>query len=124
MSRMNARRSTAPLERTSGRDLAQIADQQQVLEVGGDGRQVLERFDRLLAAVGVTRAQRRSENALKQRGLAVGRAAKNPQVAPADPVPGELGHGPHDLPLGLLEVPHARTLLALDHPELDELTYQ
>ena len=51
--------------RCLGRDLAQIADQQQVLEMRGDRGEVLERFDRLLAPVGIARAQGRREDALQ-----------------------------------------------------------
>ena len=72
MSRTSASRSTA-MARLSADDLAQVADEQQVLEVRRDGREVLQRLDRLLAALGVARAQRRGEDLLQQRRLAVGR---------------------------------------------------
>src|ERR1700685_4086317 len=39
--------------RPLGRYLAQVADQEQVLEVRRHRRQILERLDRLLAAVGI-----------------------------------------------------------------------
>src|ERR1700733_9505227 len=87
-------------------------------------REVLERLDRLAAALRVTRAQRRREDALQQLRLAVGRAAEHAQVATADPVPRELGDGPDDLPLGLVVVAHAGAQLALDHAELDQLAHE
>ena len=40
----------------------------------------------------------------KQLRLAIGRAAKDPQVAPSDAVAGQLGDRPHDFALGLVEV--------------------
>ena len=64
----------------------QVAHEQQVLEVRGDGREVLERLDRLLAPLGIARAQRRGEDLLQQRGLALGRGAEHAQVAPGDAV--------------------------------------
>ena len=70
----------------------------------GDGGEVLQRLDRLLAALGVARAQRRGEDLLQQRGLAVGRGAEDAQVAPADAVAGELGDRADDLALGLVVV--------------------
>src|SRR4051794_5760657 len=122
MSRMRAARSTviARLAGSAG-DLAQVADEQQVLEVRRDGREVLQRLERLLAPVGVARAQRRGEDLLEQRGLAVGRGAEGAQVATADAVAGELGDGADDLALGLVEVLHAATRVALDHAEVLEL---
>jgi hypothetical protein len=50
--------------RGSADDLAQVPDEQQVLEVRRHGREVLERLDRLLPALGVARAERRSEDLL------------------------------------------------------------
>src|SRR6059058_1934135 len=89
-------------------DLAQVADQQQVLEVRRDGREVLERLDGLLAALDVARAQRRGQDLLQQRGLAVRARAERAQVAPAHAVAGELGDRPDDLALGLVVVLRAR----------------
>src|SRR6185312_16666328 len=79
------------------------------------------RLDRLLAALRVARAQRRGEDLLQQRRLAVGRRAERAQVAPADPVAGELGDRAHDLALGLVVVLHARAVLALDDAVVLEL---
>ena len=45
----------------SGGDAPQVADEQQMLEVGGDRGEVLKRLDRLLAPFGVARAQGRGE---------------------------------------------------------------
>src|SRR5215207_2946289 len=72
MSRTSAARSTA-MERSavSADDLAQIADEQQVLEVRGDRGEVLERLDGLLAPLRIARAQRRREDLLQQRRLAL-----------------------------------------------------
>src|SRR5688500_17676888 len=89
--------------------------------MGRDRREVLERLDRLLAALRVARAQRRGEDRLQQLGLAVGRGAEDAQVAPADAVPRELGDRPDDLPLGLVVVLRARAVLALDDAVLLEL---
>src|SRR4051794_25744767 len=141
MSRTNSARSTAlmscpcrdvrageparpSLLGPSSDDLAQVADQQQVLEVRRDRREVLERLDGLLAALGVPRAQRRREDLLEQRGLAVGAGAEDAQVAPADAVAGQLGDGADDLALGLVEVGRAGALLALDDAVLLELLDQ
>ena len=66
-------------------DPPQIAHEQQVLEVRGDRGEVLQRLDGLLAPLGVARAQRRGEDLLQQRGLALGRGAEDAQVAPATP---------------------------------------
>ncbi len=102
-------------------DLAEVADEQQVLEVRGDRGEVLERLDGLLAPLGVARAQRRSEDLLEQRGLAVGGGAKDAQVAPADAEAGELVDGAHDLALGVVEEGLAVATLPADHAVLLEL---
>ena len=49
----------------------------------GDRGEVLERLDGLLAALLVARAQRRGQDLLQERRLAVGRRPEGPQVAPA-----------------------------------------
>src|SRR5579884_3453636 len=108
----------------SGGDVAQVPDEQQVLEVGGDRGQVLKRLDRLFSAVGVAGAQSGGEDALQELGLTVSRAAEDAQVAPADAVARQLGHGAHDLPLGFVEVPGSPAQIALDHAKIDELTDQ
>src|SRR4051794_13283750 len=108
----------------SSGDLAQVPDEQQVLEVAGDRGQVLQRPDRLLAALGIARAQRRGEDLLQQRGLAVGRRAEDAQVAPADAVARELGDRAHDLALGLVEVLRPGAHLALDDAVLLQLLDQ
>src|SRR3984885_11572767 len=129
MSRIWARRSTEGTGRSLakselGRDLAQVADQQQMLEMGGDRREVLEGLDRLLAALGIARAQRGSEDALQQLRLAIGGAAEHAQIAPADAIPSQLGHRPDDLAFGLVVVARPAARLALDPPEVDELAHQ
>ena len=120
MSRMWSRRSPALTWRS-----AQIAHEQQVLEVRGDRGEVLERLDRLLAPLGIARAQRRGEDLLQQRGLALGRGAEHAQVAARHAVAGQLGDGAHDLALGLVVVlrdcPARPALLALDDPVVLEL---
>ena len=85
------------------------------------GGEVLERLDRLLAALGIARAQRRGEDLLQQRRLAVGRRAEDAQVAPADAVARELGDRADDLALGLVEVLDPGAQLALDDAVLLEL---
>src|SRR5919197_2167965 len=102
-------------------DAPQVADEQQVLEVRGDGGEVLERLDRLLAPVRVPRAQGRREDLLQQRRLALGRGLEHAQVAAGDAVAGELGHRAHDLALGLVVVAGAAADLPLDDPEVLEL---
>src|SRR3954447_5714645 len=102
-------------------DLAQVPDQQQMLEMRGDRGEVLERLDRLLAPLGIARAQGRREDLLEQRRLAVGRRAEDAQVAPADAVARELGDRADDLALGLVEVLRPRADLALDDAVLLEL---
>ena len=54
----------------------------------GDGREVLERLDRLLAPLRVPRAERGREYLLEERRLAVGRRSEHPQVPAADGRPG------------------------------------
>src|SRR3954453_8248675 len=102
-------------------DLPQIPDQQQVLEVCRHRREVLERLDRLLAALRVARAQRRGEDLLQQRRLPVGRGPEGAQVAAAHTVAGELGDGADDLALGLVVVLRPRAVLALDDAVVLEL---
>src|SRR3954470_3258047 len=102
-------------------DLPQIPDQQQVLEVCRHRREVLERLDRLLAALRVARAQRRGEDLLQQRRLPVGGGPERAQVAPADAVAGEFGHGADDLALGLVVVLRPGAVLALDDAVVLEL---
>src|SRR3954471_16555195 len=87
----------------------------------GDRGEVLERLDRLLAALGVARAQGRGEDLLQERGLAVGRGPERAQVAPADAVAGELGHRADDLALRLVVVLLAGPVLALDDAVVLEL---
>src|SRR3954469_26003441 len=116
MSLMWARRSTS--------DLPQVADQQQVLEMGGHGGEVLERLDRLLAPRGIAGAQRRLEDLLQQRRLPVGRRAEDAQVAPRDPVAGKLRHRADDLALGLVVPLGAVALLALDDAVVLELGHE
>src|SRR4051812_15780538 len=69
-----------------------------------DSGQVLERLDRLAAALGIAGAQRRGEDLLEQRRLALGRGLEHAQVAAGDAVAGELGHRAHDLAFGLVVV--------------------
>src|SRR4051812_37821482 len=123
MSRIRSRRSTAATSYLAG-DLAQVADEEQVLEVRGHGGEVLERLDRLLALLGIARAQRRAQELLEQRRLAVRRRAEHAQVAPADAMARQLGHGPDDLPLGLVVIANAAAVLALDHAVLLELAHE
>src|SRR4051794_2216207 len=89
--------------------------------MGGDGGEVLERVYRLLAALGVPRPQRGSEDLLEQGGLAICRGPERTQVAAADAVAGELGDRTDDLALGLVVVLDPRSHLALDHAVLLEL---
>jgi len=58
-------------------DLAQIAHEQQVLEVRCDRGEVLQRLDRLLAAFRIARAQRGREDLLEQVRLAIGGGAED-----------------------------------------------
>ena len=106
------------------RDLAQVAHEKQMLQVRRDRGEVLERLDGLLAPLGVARAQRRREDLLQQRGLALGGRAEHAQVAARDAVAGELGDRAHDLALGLVVVALAVAQLALDDPEVLELLHE
>src|SRR6476661_4546297 len=126
MSRTSRRRvaAAAAVGSASANDLAQVADEEQVLEVRRDCREVLERLDRLLAALGVARAQRRGEDLLQQRSLAVGRGAEGAQVAPADAVARELGHCAHDLLLGVVVEHLTVDFVAADDAVLLELAHE
>src|SRR6478672_13064598 len=86
ISRISSRSATGVRAIGSAHDLAQVPDQQQVLQVRGHRREVLERLDGLLAPLRVARAQRGREDLLEEVGLAVGRRAEHPQVTPADAV--------------------------------------
>ena len=77
-----------------------------------------------LRRAGVARAQGRLEDLLEQRRLAVRRGAEHAQVAPADAVAGELGHGADDLALGLVVPLRAVALLALDDAVVLELGHE
>src|SRR3954466_4448899 len=92
-----------------------------MLEVRGDRREVLERLDRLLAALGVTLAQRGRQDLLEQRRLAIGRGAEHAQVAPADAEALQLGHRADDLALGVVVELLAVAPLALDAAVVLEL---
>src|SRR4051794_11729818 len=102
-------------------DLAQVADQEQVLEVGRHGGQVLQRLDGLLAALDVAGAQRGGQDLLQQRRLTIGAGAERAQVAPADAVARQLGDGADDLALGLVVVLGPGAVLALDDAVVLEL---
>src|SRR5215207_8517084 len=86
-------------EGASARELAEIPDQQQVLEVGCHGGEVLERLDRLLAPLRVPGAERRRQDLLEQRRLAVSRGPEHPQVAAAHAEALQLAHRADDLAL-------------------------
>src|SRR5687768_9894129 len=103
---------------------AKIADEQQVLELGAGRGQALETHDRLLPASGAARLQRRPEDLLEQRGLAVGGGAEDAQVAAVDAEAGELGRRADDLEVGLVEEQLAVLAARLDDPELLELADQ
>jgi hypothetical protein len=95
-----------------------------MLQVGRHGHEVLECFYGLLALLRVPGAQRRGEDLLQERRLAVGRGPEHPQVSAPDAVAGQLGHGADDLALGLVVALHARAQLALDHPVLLQLAHE
>src|SRR5215218_4495736 len=131
MSWTNARRSTSggatslPTTRRSARgEPPQVAHEQQVLEVRRDGGEVLERLDRLAAALGIARAQRRGEDLLQQRRLALRGRLEHAQVAPGDPVARELRDGADDLALRLVVVAGAAAHLAADDPVVLELAHE
>src|SRR6185312_2171257 len=81
-------------------------------------------LDGLLAPLRVTGAQRRREDLLEQRGLAVGGGAEHAQVAATDAEAGQLERVAHDLALGVVVPDLTLPLLALDHPELLELAHE
>src|SRR5205823_8131449 len=84
-------------------------------------RQVLERLDGLLAALGIPRAQRRRQDLLEQRRLAVGRGPEDAQVASADAEARQLADGADDLLVGVVVERLPVVLLAADDPVLLEL---
>ena len=87
-----------------------------------DGRrQAFQALQRLLAALGVARAQRRAEQRFQQVRLAVGRGAEDAQVAGADADPGEFVGGADDLAVGLVVDGLALAFLGLDDAEVLEL---
>src|SRR3954447_14901872 len=92
-----------------------------MLEVAADRRQALEVLDRLLATRLAARPQRRADELLEQRRLAVGGGAKDAEVAAGDAEARELGGGADDLEVGLVEDRAAVTALRLDDPVLGEL---
>ena len=89
-----------------------------------DGGEALEVLDRLLAPRLAARAQAGAEQLLEQRGLAVGRGAKDPQVAPADAELRELGRGADDLEVGLVVGLATVAALGGDDPELLQLAQE
>src|SRR5436190_2772527 len=95
-----------------------------MLQVGRDRRQVLERLDSLLAALWIARAQRRGEDLLEQRRLAIRGGAEDTQVASAYAEARELGDRAHDLLLGVVVEHLAVVLLAADDPVLLELAHE
>src|SRR4051812_50065788 len=72
-----------------------------MLQVRRDRREILERFDRLLAPLRVPRAQRGREDLLEQGRLTVGRGPEDAQVAPAYAETRQLGDRADDLLLGV-----------------------
>src|SRR5438270_12972282 len=120
MSRMWSLNSMSPFAGSRGQ-AAEVPDEKQVLQVGGNRRQVLERLDRLLAALGIARAQRRREDLLEQCRLAIRRGPEDAQVAAADAEAGELADCADDLELRVVVPGLALALLALDHAVLLEL---
>src|SRR5712692_1880202 len=122
MSRMYCLRSKSTSD--SARNLPQIPNEQQVLQMGRHGHEILEGLYCLLALLRVAGAQGRGEDLLKQCRLAVGRRAEHAQIAAADAVARQLGDRADDLALGLVVALHARTELALDHAVLLELAHE
>src|SRR5437763_16562834 len=76
-------------------ELAEVADQQQVLQVRHERREALEGLDRLLAAFPVARPERRAEQLLEQRRLAFRRGPEDAAIARRGPVARELAHRSH-----------------------------
>ena len=70
----------------------------------GDGGEVLERLDGLLAALRIARPQGGREDLLQQRRLALGGRLEHAQVAPRHAVARQLGDRADDLALGLVVV--------------------
>ena len=107
-----------------GGEPAQVADEQQVLEVTADGGEALEVLDRLLAPRLAARAQAGAEQLLEQGRLAIGRGAKHAQVAPADAELRELRGRADDLEVGLVIGLAAVAALGGDDAELLELAQE
>src|SRR3954447_25627312 len=103
---------------------AQVPDQQQVLEVAHGRRQAFQALQRFLAALRVARAQGAPQQRFQQVRLAVGGGAEDPEVAGADPDPGELVGGADDLAVGLVVDGPALAFLRLDDPVVLQLPDQ
>src|SRR5688500_479424 len=95
-----------------------------MLEMRGDGGEVLQRLHGLLAALRVPRAQRRREDLLQQTGLAVGRGLEDAQVAPRDAETRELRTRSYDFSLGVVVLGRRALGPAADDPEVLELGHQ
>src|SRR5688500_9150614 len=80
-------------------ELAQVAHQHQVLELGDDRGEVLERVDGLAPAFAIAGSQSGSEDLFDEHGLAVRGRAQHAQVARGDAEARQLRRGPHDLAL-------------------------
>src|SRR6266480_1813561 len=74
-----------------------------MLQVAADRGQRLKVLERLLAACLASRPKRRAHELFEQRRLAVRGGAEDAQVPSRYPEPGELGRGPDDLEIGLVE---------------------
>src|SRR5436190_19637597 len=102
-------------------DAAEVADEKQVLEMPAHGGAAFVVLDCLLPASLAPRPERRADDLLEQRRLAVGRAPEDPQVSPRDAEPRQLGGRAHDLEVGLVvDVPPVLAL-GLDDAVLLEL---
>src|SRR5947207_11170544 len=89
--------------------------------MAADRGQALEVLDRLLATRLAPRAERRPDELLEQRRLAVGGGAEDTQVPAGDAEARELGGGADDLEVGLVEDGAAVAALRLDDAVLGEL---
>src|SRR5215213_1884380 len=109
---------------SSGLQPAQVAHQEQVLQMAADRSEALEVLDRFLPACLAARAKRRTDDLLERARLPVDRASKYPQVSPPHAKPRQLGRGADDLEIRLVVARPALAAIGLHDAVLLELAKQ
>ena len=100
---------------------SQIAQEEQLVQLAGDGRECLEVVEGGLAPLWMARSEGRRDELLEQRGLPTGGGAERTQVACVDPVPGDARARGRDVRLALAVEPLARLDPRCQEPELLQL---